>query len=168
MTEGGWIPQTPRWGIKKLGSCGLSVPDVEIRIIDLEDSGRECAPHQVGELWTRAVANALGYYKQPEVTAEKFTPDGWLRTGDLLKRDEQGYVYFCGRKDDMINCGGGNLYPKEVRIIADSTPSLGPRTLHGCATDPLDPSNALAQSRAGNLVRQRQTSVVGDEPPIRA
>lgn len=168
LTEGGWIPQTPRWGIKKLGSCGLSVPDVEIRIIDLEDSGRECAPHQVGELWTRSVANALGYYKQPEVTAEKFTPDGWLRTGDLLKRDEQGYVYFCGRKDDMINCGGENLYPKEVRIIADSTPSLGPRTLHGCATDPLDPSNALAQSRAGNLVRQRQTSVVGDEPPIRA
>lgn len=124
LTEGGWITQTPRWGIKKLGSCGLSVPDVEIRLVDLEDSGRECVPHQVGELWTRSVANALGYYKQPEVTAEKFTPDGWLRTGDLLKRDEQGYVYFCERKDDMINCGGENLYPEEVENILLGHPAI--------------------------------------------
>jgi acyl-CoA synthetase (AMP-forming)/AMP-acid ligase II len=124
LTEGGANLCTPRWGIKKLGSCGLPVPGVEIRLVDPEGPSRECGPDQVGELWTRSPANALGYYKQPEVTAEKFTADGWLRTGDLLKRDDQGYFYFCGRKDDMINCGGENIYPKEVENILLAHPEI--------------------------------------------
>jgi acyl-CoA synthetase (AMP-forming)/AMP-acid ligase II len=124
LTEGGATVFTPRWGIKKLGSCGLPVPGAEVRLVDAEGVNRECAPGEVGELWTRSPANAIGYYKQPEVTAEKFTPDGWLRTGDLLKRDEQGYLYFCGRKDDMINCGGENVYPKEVENILLTHPDI--------------------------------------------
>ena len=124
LTEGGANVCTPRWGIKKIGSCGLPVPDVEVRLVAPDDPSRECGPDEAGELWTRSPANALGYYKQPEVTAEKFTPDGWLRTGDLLKQDEQGYLYFCGRKDDMINCGGENIYPKEVENILLEHPDV--------------------------------------------
>lgn len=124
LTEGGAMVFTPRWGIKKLGSCGLPVPGAEVRLVDAEGANRECALGEVGELWTRSPANALGYYKQPEVTAEKFTADGWLRTGDLLKQDEQGYLYFCGRKDDMINCGGENVYPKEVENTLLTHPDI--------------------------------------------
>lgn len=124
LTEGGANVLTPRWGIKKIGSTGLPAPEVEIRVVDMGDPSRDVAPGEVGELWSRCPANALGYYKQPEVTAERFTPDGWLRTGDLVRRDEQGYVYFVGRKDDMINCGGENIYPKEVETILLSHPAV--------------------------------------------
>lgn len=124
LTEGGANVLTPRWGVKKIGSAGLPVPGVEIRVADLQDPTREVAPGEVGELWTRSPANALGYYKQPDVTAERFTRDGWLRTGDLVRRDEQGYVYVVGRKDDMINCGGENVYPKEVETILLAHPAV--------------------------------------------
>lgn len=124
LTEGGANVITPRWGIKKIGSTGLPAPDVEIRVVDPADPSRDVAPREVGELWSRCPANALGYYKQPEVTAERFTSDGWLRTGDLVRRDEQGYVYFVGRKDDMINCGGENIYPKEVETILLAHPAV--------------------------------------------
>lgn len=117
LTEGGANVITPRWGVKKLGSAGLPVPEVEIRIVDPAHPGRDCEPGQVGELWTRSPANALGYYKHPEITAEKFTRDGWLRTGDLVRADDQGYLTIIGRIDDMINCGGENVYPKEVEDI---------------------------------------------------
>jgi acyl-CoA synthetase (AMP-forming)/AMP-acid ligase II len=124
LTEGGANVETPRWGVKKLGSAGLPVPDVEIRVVDLDDPSRDCAPGQVGELWTRSPANALGYHKQPEITAQKFTPDGWLRTGDLVRADEQGYLYIAGRADDMINCGGENIYPKEVENVLAGHPAV--------------------------------------------
>jgi long-chain acyl-CoA synthetase len=124
LTEGGANIESPRWGVRKLGSAGLPVPDVEVRVVDLDDAARDCAPDEVGELWTRSPANALGYFKQPEVTAERFTADGWLRTGDLVRRDEQGYLYICGRKDDMMNCGGENIYPKEVESILLRHPAI--------------------------------------------
>ncbi len=124
LTEGGANVISPRWGVKKLGSAGLPVPDVEVRVADLNDPARDCAPGDVGELWTRSPANALGYFKQPDVTAERFTPDGWLRTGDLVRQDEQGYLYICGRKDDMMNCGGENVYPKEVETILLRHPEI--------------------------------------------
>ena len=123
LTEGGANVISPRWGIKKLGSTGLPVPGVEIRIVDPE-SERDCAPGEVGELWSRSGANAIGYLKQPDVTAAKFTPDGWLKTGDLVKADEQGYIYFCGRVDDMISVGGENVYPKEVETILLAHPGV--------------------------------------------
>jgi long-chain acyl-CoA synthetase len=124
LTEGGANVLSPRWGVKKLGSTGLPVPDVEVEVRDPEHPERRCAPGEVGELWSRSPANALGYLKQPDVTAARFTPDGWLRTGDLVRRDEQGYVYFCGRTDDMISVGGENVYPKEVETVLLQHPAV--------------------------------------------
>jgi acyl-CoA synthetase (AMP-forming)/AMP-acid ligase II len=124
LSEGGANVLTPRWGIKKLGSTGLPVPDVEIRVVDPADPARDCDIGEVGELWTRSPANALGYLKDAERTAEKFVGDGWLRTGDLFKRDDQGYCYFCGRTDDMISVGGENVYPKEVETIMLGHPAV--------------------------------------------
>ena len=117
LTEGGANVLTPRWGIHKLGSTGLPVPGVELRVVTVGDPFRECEPGEVGELWTRSTANLIGYLKQPDVTEQRLLPDGWLKTGDLVRRDEQGYVYFVGRVDDMINVGGENVYPKEVETV---------------------------------------------------
>lgn len=124
LTEAGANVLSPRWGIKKLGSTGLPAPGFEVRIVSLTDETRECAPNEVGELWGRSPANTSGYYKQPDVTAEKITPDGWLRTGDLMSADEQGYIFFRGRRDDMINVGGENIYPKEVETILLAHPAV--------------------------------------------
>lgn len=126
LTEGGANIVTPRWGIKKTGSTGLPVPGVEIRVVAVDggEGERDVEIGEVGELWSRSPANALGYFKNPEITAEKFSADGWLRTGDLVRRDEQGYVYISGRRDDMINCGGENVYPKEVETILLQHPAI--------------------------------------------
>ncbi len=135
LTEGGANVLTPRWGTKKLGSTGLPVPDVQIRIVALDSDAsdasepdrephRDCEPGEVGELWTRSPANALGYLRDAQTTAERFLADGWLRTGDLMRRDEQGYCFFCGRTDDMISVGGENVYPKEVESVLLSHPAV--------------------------------------------
>jgi long-chain acyl-CoA synthetase len=125
LTEGGATLETPRWGIKKLGSTGIPVPESEVRAAALDDPSRDAGVDEVGEAWTRSPANALGYLKQPDVTAERFTEDGWLKTGDLVRRDADGYFSIAGRKDDMINIGGENVYPKEIETILLQHPEVG-------------------------------------------
>jgi long-chain acyl-CoA synthetase len=157
LTEGGANVMQPRWGIKKLGSCGLPLPDVEIRIVDVEDPAVDCPVGTVGELWSRSPANALGYFKQPEATAERFTPDGWLRTGDLMRSDEQGYIYFCGRKDDMINVGGENVYPKEVETILLTHPEIAEAVVVGA------PHKVKGQAPVAWVVLHQADSVREDD-----
>jgi long-chain acyl-CoA synthetase len=116
LTEGGPVVfENPRFGPRKIGSTGLPLPGCEVRVVTAE--GREAAVGEAGELWTRNPGLARGYYKAPELTAAKFDRDGWLHTGDLVRRDEQGYFYVLGRLDDMINVGGENVYPKEVEDL---------------------------------------------------
>jgi len=117
LTEGGPVTMTaPRWGIRKTGSIGPALPGCEVRLIDPDDPTREVSVGETGEMATRNPGVAVGYYKLPEVTAKKIR-DGWLYTGDLMRRDQDGYYYFVGRKDDMINVAGENVYPKEVEDI---------------------------------------------------
>ena len=115
LTEGGIVSCIPRWGVKKLGSIGLPFRGGDIRIVDIESS-QECKAGQAGELWIKNPALLKGYLKQSDIFAQKMD-NGWLKTGDLVSSDEQGYLYFKGRKDDMINCGGENVYPKEVETL---------------------------------------------------
>ncbi|MGH8694202.1 MAG: class I adenylate-forming enzyme family protein, partial [Burkholderiales bacterium] len=123
LTEGGPVPLTnTRWGLKKRGSCGRAMPGSEVKIVGA-DGATELGPNQVGELLTRNPGLAKGYWKLPEATAAKFR-DGWLHTGDLMRRDEDGYYYFVGRKDDMINVAGENVYPKEVEDLLLQHPNV--------------------------------------------
>ena len=131
---------SPRWGIKKLGSTGLPAPGVQVRLVSLDDATRDCEFGEVGELWSKPDANLNDYLHNPEKTVEKLTPEGWLKTGDLMVQDEQGYLYFRGRRDDMINVGGENVYPKEVENILATHPAVadvcvvpGPHALKGQA-----------------------------------
>ncbi len=116
LTEGGpVVTHSPREGARKLGSAGTPLPDVDTRVVD-PDTGDEVQANDTGELW---VSNpGLGtYYERPEANAERFVSrDGrrFLRTGDLVRKDEEGYHYIVGRLDDMMVVGGENLYPADV------------------------------------------------------
>ena len=113
LTEGGPDPiGNCRYGLIKRGSCGRQIPGSDVKIVG-QDGVTELGPNEVGELVTRNPGLAKGYWKLPEVTKNKFR-DGWLYTGDLMRRDEDGFFYFVGRKDDMINVSGENVYPKEI------------------------------------------------------
>jgi long-chain acyl-CoA synthetase len=110
-------PGGPRASL--LRSAGKPYPWVEIRIVD-PDTGRDRAPGEVGELWTRSVQNMKGYWNKPDETARSFAPGGWLRTGDAGFRDEAGYIFLTDRVKDMIVSGGENVYPAEVEnALAD-------------------------------------------------
>jgi acyl-CoA synthetase (AMP-forming)/AMP-acid ligase II len=122
LTEGGPVPcANPRYGLKKRGSCGVDVPRAENRIV--RPDGSDCDVDEVGELVCRNPGVAKGYWKLPEVTARKLR-DGWISTGDLMRRDGDGYYYFVGRADDMINVAGENVYPKEVEDVLLRHPDL--------------------------------------------
>ncbi len=123
LTEGGPDPiGNCRYGLIKRGSCGRQIPGSEVKIVG-EDGVTEIGPNEVGELVTRNPGLAQGYWKLPEVTKKKFR-DGWLYTGDLMRRDEDGFFYFVGRKDDMINVSGENVYPKEIVDILLRHPNV--------------------------------------------
>jgi long-chain acyl-CoA synthetase len=122
LTEGGVPVLNTRCGFNKRGSCGRLVPGSEVRIV-AEDGINELGPDQIGELVVRNPALAKGYWKRPAETREKIK-DGWLSTGDLMKQDRDGFYYFVGRKDDMINVSGEKVYPKEVEELLATHPNV--------------------------------------------
>jgi long-chain acyl-CoA synthetase len=97
------------------GAAGLPMPRTEISIRD--DSGAEVATGERGELCIRGPQLMRGYWNRPEETAEVFTPDGFLRTGDIVTMDAQGFVHVVDRKKDMILVSGFNVYPGEVEDV---------------------------------------------------
>ncbi|HEU5416148.1 MAG TPA: class I adenylate-forming enzyme family protein [Streptosporangiaceae bacterium] len=117
LTEGGPdVFLSPRWGIRKPGALGLPVPGCEVRLAPLDDENGEAGEGEVGELWVRNPGVTVGYHRLPEVTAERLR-DGWLATRDLIRRDSDGYYYFVGRRDDLMNVAGENVYPREVEEL---------------------------------------------------
>ena len=104
-----WLP--PERLREKVGSIGIPVPKIEIKIID--ENGHECPPGESGELATRGDNVMLGYWNQPEETAQVIR-DGWLFTGDLARKDDEGYVYITGRKKEIIKTGGNRVSTKEI------------------------------------------------------
>ncbi len=100
------------------GSIGLPVPSTEVKVVD--DNGNELPIGEAGELCVRGPQVMQGYWHRPIETANVLSPDGWLKTGDIARMDENGFVYIVDRKKDMIIVSGFNVYPNEVEgIIAD-------------------------------------------------
>jgi acyl-CoA synthetase (AMP-forming)/AMP-acid ligase II len=123
LTEGGPdVLLAPRWGINKLGSLGLPLPGCEVQL-RAQDGRTEVGTGEVGELWVRNPGVTPGYHGLPEVTAERIR-DGWLATRDLMSKDSDGYYYFVGRTDDLINVAGENVYPKEVEQLLLRHPAV--------------------------------------------
>jgi long-chain acyl-CoA synthetase len=97
------------------GSVGLPLPDVELRLVD--DDGHDVELGDPGEVWVRGPNVFQGYWNDPEGTAAVLTDDGWLRTGDVGTRDEDGYLYLVDRKRDLVIVNGFNVYPREVERV---------------------------------------------------
>jgi len=113
----------PPTGSPKVGSIGLPIADTEARIVDLDNGEREVALGEVGEIAIRGPQVMKGYWNKPEETALVLR-DGWLYTGDVARKDEDGYFYIVDRKKDMIIAGGYNIYPREVEEVLWEHPKI--------------------------------------------
>ena len=111
------IAFTPYDEGSKLYSCGKALPGImEIKILDPNSEG-------IGEVVVRGENTMTGYYKNPQATKESFTPDGWLRTGDLGQLDEDGFLYIKGRcKTMLLGPSGQNIYPEEIEAKINNMP----------------------------------------------
>lgn len=100
--------------LRKPTSVGKPIAGTEIRVVD--DGGNDVPPAEVGEIVYRGMGMLLEYYKNPEATREVVV-DGWFHSGDLVRADEEGFVYVVDRKKDMVITGGENVYPAEVEEV---------------------------------------------------
>lgn len=107
--------------IRKIGSIGFANFYVQTRIVN--DAGQDLPPREVGELWLKGPMCMAGYWNNPEAT-QKTVANGWLATGDLAYKDEDGYHYIAGRKKDMFKSGGENVYPAEVEQVLQKHPDV--------------------------------------------
>jgi fatty-acyl-CoA synthase len=108
--------------VHKPGSVGTPMIHVECRLVD--DDMNDVAPGEVGEMVYRGPTVMLGYWNDPERTADAFR-GGWFHSGDLLRADEDGYLYVVDRKKDMIISGGENVYCAEVESVVAGHPKVG-------------------------------------------
>jgi long-chain acyl-CoA synthetase len=126
---------------RKPGSIGTPIADVEMRLVD--DDGKDVAPGEVGEIAIRGPNVMRGYWQKPEETA-KAIPDGWFRTGDLARQDEDGYFFIVDRKKEMIIRGGYNVYPREIEEALYEHPAVAEAACIGIAHPELGEEVAAA------------------------
>ena len=134
MTETGMNLSNPLHGERRVGSVGLPLPGVEARIVDPETE-QPLPDSQVGEVQIKGAHVFKSYWRQPAKTAEAFTPDGWLRSGDMGMREADGYFTLKGRAKDLIITGGLNVYPPEVELVLMAHPAVAACAVIGCPDD---------------------------------
>lgn len=124
MTEVGvnCFSMTIEDSVRKLGSIGKPMMHTEVRLVD--GTGLDVAAGEVGEMWFRGPHLSLGYWRRPEATAESYVAGGWFRSGDLARRDEEGFFTIAGRAKEMIISGGVNIYPAEIEAVLLSYPGV--------------------------------------------
>lgn len=106
---------------EKTQSVGRPMPFFQLRIVD--EAGKDVPQGEVGEGIAKGPAIFSGYYKQPELTDETIA-DGWTRTGDMMRQDEEGLYYMVDRKKDMIKTGGENVFAQEVEAVIRKHPAV--------------------------------------------
>ncbi|MFZ3206099.1 MAG: AMP-binding protein, partial [Pseudomonas sp.] len=117
----------------RVSSVGRTQPHLESKVID--EQGRIVPRGQVGELCTRGYSVMLGYWNNPQATAEALDPARWMHTGDLAVMDEQGYLSIVGRNKDMIIRGGENVYPREIEEFLFNHPAVADVQVVGIPDD---------------------------------
>ncbi len=121
MSEIGLTTSNPPSGINKVGSIGPLCPGFVASIRD--DDGVEVATGTEGRMWIKSPSNMVGYWNRPDATAETIV-DGWLDTGDVVSADEDGYLWFRGRKKQIIIHDGSNICPQEVEESLAEHPAV--------------------------------------------
>lgn len=124
---------------RRTGSVGKAMPNCETMILD--EAGNELGPNEVGELVVRGSNVMKGYWEAPEQTAQRLKPgriphEMWLYTGDLFRTDDEGFLYWVGRKDDIIKSRGEKVSPREVEDVLHQHPLIAEAAVVG-VTDPV-------------------------------
>ena len=122
----------PADAMRKIGSAGKPLLHTAVRIV--RDDGTDCAAGEVGELWTKGPNITPGYWNKPEATANSFQ-DGWLKTGDAARLDDEGFIYIVDRWKDMYISGGENVYPAEVENVLFQLPAITDAAVIGVPND---------------------------------
>jgi long-chain acyl-CoA synthetase len=157
-------------------SVGRLVAGVELRLVG--EDGEDAAPGEPGEAWLRSPGMLSGYFRQPEITASRLTPDGWFKTGDFLSMNPDGYCWFVSRSTDLIRRAGSNVSPLEVQnalaehpLVEDVAAAAVPDdtygeavgavvVLRGPAAEGEDVCELLRRHTAGLLAEYKVPSVV--------
>jgi fatty-acyl-CoA synthase len=116
---------------RKAGSAGKPVLHAEVRVVADAEGRRDAAAGEVGELWVRGPAVTPGYWNRPEATRAAFAEGGWLRSGDAVRVDEEGFFFVVDRWKDMFISGGENVYPAEVENVLYRHPAVAEAAVIG-------------------------------------
>lgn len=114
-------------------SVGFAIPGIELRIVDSQ--GNQVADGEPGELWVRGPNVMKGYYREPGLTAAAINPEGWLATGDVVRRDPDGALFIVGRSKEVIIRSGFNVYPIEVETALNAHPAVVQSAVVGCTVE---------------------------------
>ncbi|CAO3427854.1 AMP-binding protein [Azospirillum endophyticum] len=115
---------------RRLGSCGRPIFTSQVALLD--EAGQEVPAGEIGEICVRGPLVMEGYWNRPEETEKAFR-HGWLHTGDMAQRDEEGFLYIVGRSKDMIISGGFNVYPAEIEDVLAAHPAVSAAAVIGVA-----------------------------------
>ncbi len=115
LTETSPVAIVNRMGARFTGAIGLPVPSTDVMISN--DAGNPLPIGEVGEICIKGPQVMEGYWQRPQETADTMLPGGWLKTGDVGRMDEDGYIYIEDRKKDMILVSGFNVYPNEIENV---------------------------------------------------
>lgn len=115
---------TPVNGMRKAGSCGMPMPGIDIKFLNVEDPSKYVALGERGEICIKGPNVMKGYWNNPKATADVTTFDGYLRTGDVGYMDDDGFVFIVDRTKDMLLCSGYNVYPRVLEEAVYKHPSV--------------------------------------------
>ncbi len=115
------ISANPSFARKKIGTVGPVLPGYEFEVRDPE--GKVLGPNEDGLLWVKGPSVFSGYFRSPEMTAERIE-NGWFNTGDIVRADPDGYIEILDRASDLIIVGGFNVYPQEIETILNQVPGV--------------------------------------------
>lgn len=125
---------------RRPGALGVPYPSTDVRLVDPEDPEVEVDPGSIGELVVRGPQVFAGYWDNPEETEAVMLPGGWLRTGDLVRQEEDGFYVMADRRKELIISGGFNIYPTEVEAAVHSMPQVEEVAVVGLPTEAGDES----------------------------
>jgi long-chain acyl-CoA synthetase len=120
----------PAHGVYKDGSVGIPLPDVDVRIVDVETGAQTLGAGDLGEICVQAPQIMVGYWQRPDET-ETILRDGWIYTGDLGYLDDDGYLFIVDRKKDLIKPGGFQVWPREVEEVLATHPAIAEVSVAG-------------------------------------
>jgi acyl-CoA synthetase (AMP-forming)/AMP-acid ligase II len=137
----------PEDQLRKAGSCGKTYGGVEVRLV--KEDGTDAAPGEPGELYIRTGLAMDGYHRTAE-QLDELEDGGWKSVGDVAYADDEGYLYICDRKKDMIISGGVNIYPAEIEAVLHAHPQVLDAAVFGIPDEEWgERVHAIVQPKAG-------------------